>query len=218
MQTPFVIINLKCYEKSIVSALNFAHISKKISNESGANICIAPPLIELKDVSKIIPTFSQYVDCFSEGAYTGSVIAKHVKDVGAIGSIINHSERQINFKEIDNCIQRCNENNLLSVVCTKNLEETEEIAELNPDFIAIELPELIGKKSITKVNPQIVKDSVSIVNKFSKKTKVICGAGIGDKKDVSEAISLGTHGVIVSNAIVNSDNVENKIREIVSGL
>ncbi len=95
----------------------------------------------------------------------------------------------------------------------------ESIAKLNPDFITIEPPELIGGDiSVSKANPEIIKKSVDIVRKISPKAMVLCGAGIKTKEDVEKAIQLGAKGVLVASGVVKIKNLEETMEELLKGL
>lgn len=213
MKTPILLINFKVYSNSIEDPVKIANIVKRVSEETGVNIAIAPSHLTLKEVVKIAPTFAQSIDPFDLGSHSGSVIAEEVKKSGAIGAIINHSEKRLNAEDIKTCVRKCRENELISVVCVENLEEAKFYSTFSPDFIAIEPPELIGKHSVTQVNPKIVEDVVNSVN-----VKVLCGAGIRTKDDIKKALELGTVGVIISSGIINSENIEEALRETTKGL
>ncbi|NIO44641.1 MAG: triose-phosphate isomerase [Candidatus Aenigmarchaeota archaeon] len=220
MEPPILIINLKEYEQSLgEKPIKFAEVAKKLSDKHKVTILIAPPTPLLNEVAKITSTISQHLDPFEPGAHTGALIPKEVKDLGAIGSIINHSERRIPHEDIKKCIDLCREYELLSVVCVKDNEEVKEIAEFKPDFIAIEPPELIGGDiSVSTAKPEIVKNSVNDVKKISPRTYVLCGAGIKTREDVKKAIELGAKGVILASGVVKAGNVEKAIEELIMGM
>ena len=87
---------------------------------------------------------------------------------------------------------------------------------MNPTFIAVEPPELIGGEvSVTNVDPAIVSGTVEAVNRISK-VGVLCGAGIKNGKDVSKAIELGASGVLLASGVTKSDNPEATLTDLVS--
>lgn len=218
IKTPLLLINLKVYDETIDNYLGIAKIAKKISDETNVSIAVAPPHLALKEVAKIIPTFSQNVDPFEPGAHTGSVIAEEVKKSGAIGTLINHSEKRLTTNDVKTCVERCRQNELVSVVCVANELEAREYARFHPDFIAIEPPELIGKISVSTANPRIVTDSLHYVKSSAKNVEVLCGAGIKTRQDIQKALELGVVGVLISSGIVKSKNIESAIKEVALGL
>jgi len=93
------------------------------------------------------------------------------------------------------------------------------IAELGPDFIAVEPPELIGGKiSVSDAKPEVISDSVKAVKSINNKIKVLCGAGIHNKEDVKKAVDLGADGILVSSGIVKARNQEAALKDLVNGL
>jgi triosephosphate isomerase len=91
-----------------------------------------------------------------------------------------------------------------------------EISVFQPDFIAIEPPELIGSgRAVSKENPAIITKSIEAAG---QRSKVICGAGITDKADVKEAIKLGSRGILVASSIVKAGSWFEKITELASGM
>ena len=60
-------------------------------------------------------------------------------------------------------IEKLKEINLLSFVCVKDIRRIKGDFRFEPDFIAIEPPELIGtKKSISSEKPSLIKNAMSI--------------------------------------------------------
>ncbi len=219
MKAPFLLLNYKAYKESLDKGIKIARISKKVSKRLRIPIVVAPQYTLIKDTSKIITTFSQNIDPEEFGSHTGSVLVEEVKRMGAKGTLINHSENRIPKKRIKRCVDKCRKLRLISVVCAKDSKESGILARFRPDFIAIEPPELIGgKTSVSTARPQIIKDSVSAVRKSSRKTKVLCGAGIHTKEDVKKAIELGAKGVLVASGIIKAKNIEKALRDIASGL
>ena len=93
------------------------------------------------------------------------------------------------------------------------------IAKFRPDFVAIEPPELIGKgKAVSKVKPKIISMAVKIVRNITRKTKVLCGAGISSGEDVKKALELGSAGVLVSSAFVKAKNPKKILNEFLEAI
>ena len=106
---------------------------------------------------------------------------------------------------------------LSSLVCAQTVEEVKLISQLDPDLIAIEPPELIGSgRSVSKVNPNIITDSVNAANSINSNVDILCGAGIMNSDDVKIALNLGSKGILIASGVVQSDNWDQKIKELVS--
>ena len=140
------IINCKNYDEvSGDKIVKLAKISQKISKKYKIPIAIAPPhhLIPLITKFNVI-VLTQHLDDKKIGSTTGFMIPEIVKKSKINGSLINHSEHRISEKEIKNLIRRLKHLKLKTVLCVKNVSESKKYAKLNPTFIAIEPPELIG--------------------------------------------------------------------------
>ncbi|MBA3749809.1 MAG: triose-phosphate isomerase [Nitrosopumilus sp.] len=216
---PFI-INLKNYlETSGDNTIEIVKVAERVSEKLDVEIIISPPQPSLALIAKRtkLNVISQHIDLKKTGSTTGYYVPEIIKKVGAIGSIINHSEHELKIDEINPLIEKLKELNLVSVVCVKTVEELKIILEFEPDFIAIEPPELIGtKKSISSEKPFLILECGKLVSKSNKKTKLICGAGINKNEDIKIAIENGVSGILVSSSITKANNWENKIFELAS--
>ncbi|WP_456472673.1 triose-phosphate isomerase [Methanocaldococcus sp.] len=212
-----IVINYKTYIESLGNkGVEIAKIAKKVSEESGVDIRVAPQYVDLREISKIIKTYAQHVDNIKPGSYTGHILPESVKDAGAVGTLINHSERNLLLKDIDEIVKRCKELNLETIVCSNNVSVSKAIATLDPDYIAIEPPELIGTGiPVSKANPEIVEGTVRAVREINKDVKVLCGAGISKGEDVKAALDLGAEGVLLASGVVKAKDPEKAIRELI---
>jgi triosephosphate isomerase len=216
---PLLLINLKTYEQGTgKNALKLAKIASKFKNSKKFNIILSVQPTDIAAVSRIVPTYSQHVDSHEYGSHTGHVLPEAVKAAGAIGTLINHSERPLDIGEIGKCISRAKQNGLVTVCCAPNPKMVEKIAKLGPDYVAVEPPELIGGKvSVSTAKPEVIEKSVELVRKANPKVKVLTGAGVHSREDVSTALRLGTVGILVASAIVKSENPGKAIKELADG-
>lgn len=222
LKTPIIIVNFKTYKESTGdNAIKLAEICNKIAEETKTSIAIAVQSTDIYKISKIvsIPVLSQHIDAISFGKNTGFLLPESVKHAGAEATLLNHSEHRLDFDLLKKSIQRAKQAGLKTIVCAKSTEETKNIVNLNPDFIAIEPPELIGGKiSVSEAKPEVINNSVKAIKSINKKIKVICGAGIHNKEDVKKAIELGADGILVSFGIVKARNQESALKDLVNGL
>jgi len=208
VRTPIVIINFKTYiEGTGKKALELARSAKKVSSETGVCFAVAPQFVDIPLIvnSIDVPVFAQHIDPFKPGSYTGHVLPESVKEAGAVGTLINHSERRLKLADIDEALTRAHEVELTTVVCTNNTAVSASAAALKPDMIAVEPPELIGTGiPVSKAKPEVVTSTVDSVKKVNRNVVVLCGAGITNGEDVAAAIKLGTEGVLVASGIVKA--------------
>jgi len=201
------IINYKNYDEIAgVKSAKLASVADKISKKFKVKIAIAPPH-HLLGVKYSGPILAQHTDNVKVGSTTGFVIPELLKKSKIAGSLINHSEHRIPPKNIEELVNRFRELGLVSVVCVQDAKEAARYAKLNPDYIAIEPPELIGSgKAVSTEQPELITKSVQAVNNAKNSTKLLCGAGIVSGQDVRKAIELGSSGILVASGIVKAKN------------
>lgn len=217
IRLPVMIVNFKTYlEATGKNAVELAKKAEKVSRETGIYIGVAPQLADLRSVAEAveIPVFAQHMDSIKPGSYTGHVLAESVKEAGAAGTLINHSERQLKLSDIDEIVKIARKKGLISVVCANNPSISAAVASLKPDMVAIEPPELIGTGiPVSKAQPEVVSGTVGLVREVNEKVIILCGAGISHGEDVTAALKLGTQGVLVASGIVKAKDPYEIIRE-----
>jgi triosephosphate isomerase len=206
--TPIIVVNFKTYtEATGKRAVELAQKCDKVHRETKIPVAVAPQLADLGRVAEAvsIPVFAQHTDPIRPGGYTGHALAESVREAGATGTLINHSERQLKLSDIDQIIRIARENRLVSIVCANNPSTSTAVASLNPDAIAIEPPELIGTGiPVSKAQPEVITGTIKLVREVNKKVVILCGAGISHGEDVAAALKLGTQGVLVASGIVKA--------------
>lgn len=217
LQTPIIIVNFKTYlEATGKRAVELAEKAEKASKETDVCIAVAPQLVDIDAVAKAvtIPVFAQHIDPIKPGSRTGHVLAEAVKEVGAVGTLINHSERQLKLADIDATIKLAREKGLVSCVCVNNPSVSAAAAALKPDIVSIEPPELIGTGvAVSKAQPAVVTDTVKLVRSINSDGVILCGAGISSGEDVAVALKLETQGVLVASGIVKAKDPYIVLRE-----
>ncbi|MEM4896473.1 MAG: triose-phosphate isomerase, partial [Ignisphaera sp.] len=142
-----------------------------------------------------------------------------IKEAGAIGTLINHSEKRLRIDEIDEVIKRATSIGLEVIACANTPEVAASLSALRPGFIAIEPPELIGTgRAVSKAKPEVITDTIRLIKSVNQDVVVICGAGITSGDDVEAAIKLGTQGVLVASGVVRAKDQEEALRDLVRGL
>lgn len=214
MVKPIIAINYKAYHPYSFGehALKIARDAKRVWEETGIEIILAPPYTELYRVMKEVENteikiYAQHADPLKPGAITGYIPIEALKELGVDGIILNHSEHRLKLADINWLIKKARENELKTLVCADVPETGAAIALLKPDMVAVEPPELIGTGiPVSKAKPEVITNSVELIRKVSKEVKILTGAGISKGEDVYIAIKLGTIGVLVASAIVKAKN------------
>ena len=215
------VINCKNYEEiSGDKIIKFVKIAEQVSKKYKIKIAISPPqhLIGLVANSSIL-VLAQHIDDSKIGSTTGFVIPELLKKSKVKGSLINHSEHIISSKEIEKLVLKLKELKMISIVCVKNIAEVKKYLKIDPDFIAIEPPELIGSgKAVSKEKPDLIEKAAAIVNNSKNKTNLLCGAGIVSGEDVAKSIELGSKGILVASGIIKAKNWNKIISEFAKAL
>ncbi len=212
-----ILLNLKVYEEFIGNkAVKLAMIAEKVAKQTGVKIIVIPGLLELERVARAvkIDVYAQHVDEKDYGKNTGSILIESAKQAGVKGAIINHSENRIPMEKIKRTVEKAKKLKFTIVVCVNNMEEAKEVDKFEPDYIAYEVPELIGGNiSVATAEPEIIRKIVKSV-----KTKVLVGAGVGKKQDVKRSMKLGAKGVLLASELVKTEDVEGTIRDLAEGM
>ncbi len=215
------VINCKNYEEIAgEKIIKFVKTAEKVSKKYKVKIAISPPqhLIGLVANSSI-PILAQHVDDYKVGSTTGFVIPELLKKSKVKGSLINHSEHRISSNEIQKLVLKLRQLEMISVVCVKDVVEVKKYAKLNPDYIAIEPPELIGSgKAVSKEKPELIEKAAEAVKSARNKTKLLCGAGIVSGEDVAKAIELGSKGILVASGIIKAKDWNNIMSEFAKSM
>jgi triosephosphate isomerase len=215
---PLLLVNFKAYEEAIGErGLKIAKIIEKIAGQSNANVAIAVQVAEIEKFASAvsIPVYSQHADGMQFGAYTGWILPETIKSAGAVGTMLNHTEHQMDMDRLRAAIERSKEVGLKTVVCANTPDIAKSIAKFSPDYIAVEPPELIGGNiSISQAKPEIISNSVKSVGRIP----LLAGAGVKTKDDVRKAIQLGAAGVLVASGVTKALNVEKAVKDFVAGL
>ncbi len=219
---PLIVINFKTYAEGTGNlGLKLAKICDDIAREYEIDIIVAPQVADIYRISTSvkIPVFSQHIDPVVYGSSTGHVLPESVKEAGAVGSLINHSEMRLRLADIEACVKKLREMKMKSIICSNNIATTRAAAALEPNFVAIEPPELIGSGiPVSKAQPEIVSESVNAVKKINPKVKTLCGAGISKGEDLKAAMELGTDGVLLASGVVKAKDQKKALMELIEPL
>lgn len=218
---PLFLLNLKSYPVVFgPRAERLAEQLEQISIELDVPSAIAPAPCDLGRLSEAVelPILAQHVDPLDAGAHTGYVLPEAVRGAGGKGSLVNHSEHRLPQAEIGEVVRRLAALGMVSVVCAQDARNAASLARFHPPYLAVEPPELIGSgRSVSRVQPEVIRDTVLAVRKVSPGTRVLCGAGIQDRGDVEKAIELGSEGILIASAVALAPDPGAKLRDLLSG-
>ena len=199
-----IIINLKHYESSSGQRCSeFLEKFRGFNFPEDYRVIFALNPIDLRLTEKFqeLLFYSQHVDDVERGAHTGKFSIDAVRELGIMGTILNHSERRLDLRTIEKTLEMAKKRMFPIVVCCETTEEASRIAPLHPEAIAYEPAELIGGNiSVTTAKPEIITETVSICSRHG--VPVLVGAGVKSHGDLSGSLKLGARGVLLASGIV----------------
>ncbi len=213
-----ILINFKTYEQSTGNnAVALAKQCEQAAVEAGKKAIVVPQAVDIFRIKQActLPVYAQHADEIDFGSHTGHMLIQALKQAGAGGAIINHSENRISMEKIGRIIKKCKEKDFQVLVCAQDPEEVKEISALDPDYVAYEPPELIGGDiSVSSAKPELITESVEKAGGIP----LIVGAGVKNKEDVSIGRKMGAEGILVASGVVKSDNPKEAVLDLMQGL
>ncbi len=213
-----IITNFKTYQSATAeNAINLASIHQDVAKETGADIRIS---VQAVDISRVcenvnIPVLAQHIDPVNFGSATGHILPEAVKAIGAEGTILNHSENRLEREVLKKSIERAKEVGLYVVVCAETPEEGASFLEFDPDYIAVEPPELIGGDiSVSTSQPEIIENAAKLIGS----EKLLVGAGVKNGEDVRICIKLGAKGVLLASGVTKAEDPKAVLMDLAGGL
>ncbi len=220
-----LVVNYKAYPTAFGDkGLAIALAAEKVAEEynGSVRVVLAVPSTEISRVSEVVDkavVYAQHIDPVEPGAHTGFLPAEAVKEAGAKGTLLNHSEHRMVLSDIDHAIRRATQVGLETLVCADTPTVAAAVAALTPTMLAIEPPELIGTGiPVSKAKPEVVTDTLKLVRMVNPDIPVLTGAGITSGEDAAAAIRLGTIGVLVASAVMKARDPEAKMRELAEAM
>ncbi len=215
-----IVINFKTYPEvtSGTKALDLARIAEEVSLQTHVPVIIC---VQATDIYKLantvsIPIFAQHIDTIEPGKHTGFISVLAVKENGASGVMINHSEHRIGDDAIRETMQIAKNYNLHTLLCVENAMEAKRLISTMPDMVALEEPSLIGTGNSIVDNP-LGKQKVQECISFNLPTKLLVGAGVMDRHDVQASLELKAAGVLIASGYDLADNPKDVLTDLCKG-
>ena len=217
-----LLVNFKNYGEILgEGSIRLAKAVKKVGDATGVETIVAPPIPMLSLVASEVKVqvYSQRVDGVGGDRTTGSIIPEAVKGAGGKGTILNHSESRMKRRELNTLVPRLRGMGLAVCLCAQTAGEAAQLSILDPKYLAIEPPELIGSGvAVSKAKPELISRTVASARKAGYRGRILCGAGIVSGDDVTKAVALGVDGVLVASSVVKAKDWEAKVMELASPL
>jgi len=189
-------------------AVRLAVEADRLAAATGVSVVFNPQAVDIRAVAAAtnrILVFAQHMDPVPPGRGVGAVLAEALRDAGAVGTLLNHSERPMASGALAQAIERAREVGLFTLVFADSPAEAAEFARLGPDIVLAEPPELIATGvSAGNVMAGFVADTVAAVNAVDPAILVMSGAGVNGPADVDRMIRLGLDGTGSSSGILRA--------------
>ena len=217
-----LIVNFKNYPEVLgEGSVRLAQAVQRASDAAHIEGIVAPPtpMLSLVASRTTARVFSQSVGSKGGDKTTGEILPEAVKAAGASGTILNHSESRRTPAELSVLMPRLASMELGVCLCSQTAEEAAGLVALEPKYLAVEPPELIGSGiAVSKARPELVQKTVSAVRKAGYSGKILCGAGIVSGEDVTKAVALGVDGVLVASSVVKARDWASQVGELARSL
>lgn len=221
LQAPVFEIGLKGYAYG-VEAVRLARAADQLSAELGVCVIFDPQAVDIPAVAREtshLLVFAQHMDPVDAGRGVGSVLPEAIREAGAAGTLLNHSERRMTLGDVNRAIHRAREVGLATLVCADSPEEAAAVAQLGPDIVLAEPPELIAtSRSAATEMRGFVERSVELVGRIDPAVIVMCGAGVQAPDDVAKMMRLGVGGTGSSSGVLRAADPVAQMRAMLTAM
>jgi triosephosphate isomerase (TIM) len=204
---PVFEIGLKGYRWG-AAAVELAVEADRLAADLGISVVYNPQAVDIPAVAAAtsrILVFAQHMDPVAPGRGVGAVLAEALRDAGADGTLLNHSEKALSLGVLAKSIERAQSVGLFTLVFADSPAEAAALAHLGPDIILAEPPELIATGvSAGNVMASFVSETVAAVKAIDPAILVMSGAGVNGPDDVEAMIRLGLDGTGSSSGILKA--------------
>ena len=211
-----IFLALKTYKQSTGDqVIKLLSSVKKIIAKTNVPIIAVAQATDIYRIRKEldIEVWAQHVDPIDPGKNTGWISPYSVKEVGATGVLINHSEHKVREEVIVETIKKARQYNLKIILIGQTVEMIKKFDSFNIDFLSFEKEDLIASPiSMIDQQEETIKSLVKIV-----KHPLIIGAGINDGEDTRKSKAAGAAGVLMATYFVTAPDPEKKLRELAKG-
>jgi triosephosphate isomerase (TIM) len=215
-----IFVNFKTYLQGTgKNAVELTKMLEEVAHESQIKIIPVVQALDIKEIilSTTLEVWTQKIDPIEAGAHTGSILAEAVKEDGALGTFLNHSESRLpNFDELAKASDRAKAVELKTLIFAKDIQELKDITSLTPTYLAYEPPELVGSAATSvATRPEVIKEASEIAKLAG--IPLIVGAGVHSADDVKKCLEQGAVGIAVASDILKAEDPRREILDLIEG-
>lgn len=196
--------------------MDYARVADKAAKEFEVDVLFVAPYTDIRRVcenTKHLIVLAPYMDAIRPGRGIADVLPEAVEAAGARGVVLNHSERPLSIEKLQETMDRANELDLLTFVCSDTIENSRKIAHLHPDILNPEPKELIGSGKVSEMG--FVTEVNRAVKSIDPAILVEQAAGVSTAQQVYEFIMAGSDAVGSASGILTSINPFELLRDMV---
>ena len=185
--------------------IDLAKIADEASKKYDIRVIFTTPYANIQQVAaqtENLYVFAPHMDAAPVGRLLANVLPESVKAAGAVGAMLNHSERPLDVATLCRTIERARELDMMTIVCADTLREARAVAAMGPDMMVVEPVELIGTGNACDLS--YVKTSVEAVKAIDPEIGVLVGGGIANGQDVYNVIMAGADATGSSSGIAKA--------------
>jgi len=221
IRPPVLEIGLKSYCWG-AEAVRLAVEADRLAERLGVSVVFGAQAVDLPVIAAatghLLP-YAQHMDPLPPGRGVGSVLAEALREAGAVGTLLNHSEKRMAPADLARAVIRARETGLGTLVFADSPPEAAALAQLGPDMILAEPPELIATgRSVGGVMAEFVTEALAAVRAVDPAILVLCGAGVSTGDDVAGMVRLGLDGAGTSSGILKAADPVRVMREMLEAL
>lgn len=214
LNSPFFEIGPKNYLVGD-AVIDLARIADEASVKYGINVIFTTPYADIRAVAeatKNLYVFAPHMDCAPIGRGLANVLPESIKAAGAVGAMLNHSERPLEVSELCKTVARARELDLMTIVCADTIAEAKAVASTGPDMMVVEPVDLIGTGQACDLT--YVKASIDAVRSVDPEIGVLVGGGVAGGKDVYDIIMAGADATGSSSGIAKAKDPGAMVQEM----
>ena len=181
--------------------LELALIAEEASKKYDVQVIFTTPFPDIRRVAEAtenLIVFAPSMDPIPVGRGLANILPESVRAAGADGVMLNHVEKQLSYLTLKNTMDRANELNMLTLICSDSTVEAKAAALLAPTVITAEPNDLIGTGKASDLSYIRTSEAIHSIN---PDIYVLIGAGISCGQDVYNVIKEGADASGSSSAV-----------------
>jgi triosephosphate isomerase len=201
------------------AVFDFALAADAAAAAHDIDVLFIAPYTEIRRIREACPRLiilAPYMDLLRPGRGMADILPEALKEAGAQGVLINHSERPMTLTGIRKTIERANELDMLSFVCADTTNEARAVAQFHPDIINPEPTDLIGSGQASDMN--YVMSAITAVKEIDPKILVEQAAGITNAQQIYDFIMAGSDAAGSASGILKSPDPLGLLYEMIGAV